>query len=83
MQLAREVLTEVLSTNELVLTEEAPFIQVAELGDNSVNLTVRVWVKTDDYWSVFFDINEKVYNAFKQAGLNIPFPQMDVHLHKN
>ena len=83
VQQAREVLTEVLATNELILTEEAPFIQVAELGDSSVNLTVRVWVNTDDYWAVFFDVNEKVYNAFRREGLNIPFPQMDVHLHKN
>lgn len=80
---ARQVLKEVLATNEMILTEEEPFIQVAELGDNSVNLTVRVWVKMEDYWPVFFDINEKVYNAFNEAGLNIPFPQMDVHLHRN
>ncbi len=83
VQQAREVLTGVLATNPLILTEEPPFIQVAELGDNSVNLTVRVWVLMDDYWPVFFDINEKVYNAFNKAGLNIPFPQMDVHLHRN
>ncbi|MBI1227060.1 MAG: mechanosensitive ion channel [Bacteroidetes bacterium] len=80
---ARQVLREVLATNEMILTEEEPFIQVAELGDSSVNLTVRVWVRMEDYWAVFFDINEKVYNAFNAAGINIPFPQMDVHLHRN
>ncbi|MCF8243769.1 MAG: mechanosensitive ion channel [Saprospiraceae bacterium] len=83
VQQAREVLQEVLATDERILTEEAPFIQVAELGNSSVNLTVRVWVKTDDYWPIFFEMNEKVYNAFNEAGLHIPFPQMDVHLHRN
>jgi small conductance mechanosensitive channel len=83
VQKAREVLTDVLATDERILTEEEPFIHVEALGDSSVNLSVRVWVKQEDYWPVHFSINEKVYNAFNEAGLNIPFPQMDVHLHKN
>ncbi len=83
VQKAREVLTDVLATEELIIADEPPFIQVAELGDSSVNLTVRVWVKQEDYWPVHFNINEKVYEAFNEHGLNIPFPQMDVHLHKN
>ena len=41
---------------------------------------VRAWVSTADYWSVYFDLNEKVYKVFTQKGINIPFPQMDVHL---
>ena len=60
-----------------------PFIALAELGDSAVNFTVRVWVDAADYWAVFFDMNEKVYNKFNEEGLNIPFPQMDVHLHQN
>ncbi|MCA1746277.1 MAG: mechanosensitive ion channel family protein, partial [Bacteroidales bacterium] len=47
-----------------------------------VNIVVRVWVKASDYWPLFFAMNERVYNAFNQAGINIPFPQMDVHLHQ-
>ncbi len=80
VQKAREVLTELLTNDERILKEEPPFIQLAELGDSSVNLTVRVWVKAEHYWPVHFEINEKVYEAFNDAGLNIPFPQMDVHI---
>ena len=59
-----------------------PFIAVSELADSSVNFAVRVWVKGEDYWGVFFDMNENVYKTFEQQGLNIPYPQMDVHVHK-
>ncbi len=55
---------------------------VAELGDSSVNFNVRPWVKSSDYWSVYFDLNEKIKNAFDDNGISIPFPQMDVHLQK-
>ena len=79
---AREVLTNLYSQDERVLTNPEPFIGVGSLGDSSVNLTVRVWVKQADYWDVFFDLNEGVYRAFNEEGINIPFPQMDVHLHK-
>ena len=65
-----------------ILDEEKNFIGLGELGDSSVNITVRAWVKTDDYWPVFFDMNERVYNEFEQEGLSIPFPQMDVHIQK-
>ncbi|MEZ4931689.1 MAG: mechanosensitive ion channel [Saprospiraceae bacterium] len=82
VQKAREVLTEILTADERIFQDEPPFIQLAELADSSVNLTVRVWVKAENYWPVLFETNEKVYEAFNEAGLNIPFPQMDVHLHK-
>ena len=59
-----------------------PFIALGALADSSVNITVRVWVLTVDYWDVFFDMNEKVYKTFSEQGINIPFPQMDVHLIK-
>ena len=47
-----------------------------------MNITLRVWGKTPDYWDIFFKMNEKIYTEFDKEGLNIPFPQMDVHLHK-
>ena len=59
------------------------FIAVSALADSSVNFTVRAWVNAPDYWAVFFEMNEKVYKTFGNEGLNIPFPQMDVHLHKD
>lgn len=83
VQEAREVLLKLFEADDRILKEEPPFIQLAELGDSSVNLTARVWVKAEDYWPVRFETNEKVYDAFNQAGLNIPFPQMDIHVHQN
>ena len=64
-----------------ILKEPASFIGLSELGDSSVNFAVRAWVNSADYWGVFYDINEKVYKKFGDYKLNIPFPQMDVHLH--
>jgi small conductance mechanosensitive channel len=55
---------------------------VLELGDSSVNFAVRPWVKTSDYWDVYFAITEKVKLIFDQQGISIPFPQTDVHLHQ-
>lgn len=62
------------------MKDPAYFIALQSLGDSSVNIVVRAWVSTADYWSVYFDLNEKVYKVFTQKGINIPFPQMDVHL---
>ncbi len=58
----------------------APFVELGKLNNSSVDITVRVWVDAADYWAVFFSMNEKVYKAFATEGLNIPFPQMDVHM---
>jgi len=80
---AKEVLQKLIDENELILKDPDPFIAVSALADSSVNFVVRVWVKAPDYWTVFFDMNEKVYNTFNEEGLNIPFPQMDVHVHNN
>ena len=80
---AREVLQSLINADARILKTPDPFIALAALADSSVNFTVRVWVKSEDYWSVFFDMNEKVYNTFAKEGLSIPFPQMDVHVHNN
>lgn len=80
---AREVLMGLIEADERILKDPAPFIALGELGDSSVNITVRAWAKAADFWGVFFDMNEKVYKAFAKEGINIPFPQMDVHLHKS
>ncbi len=80
---AREVIMKLIKEDARILTEPAePFIAVSALADSSVNFAVRVWVKAEDYWGVYFDMNEKVYNTFPSEGLNIPYPQMDVHVHK-
>ncbi|WP_413700458.1 mechanosensitive ion channel family protein [Psychromonas sp. KJ10-10] len=79
---ARAVIQKLCDADERILTETPVVIAVAELADSSVNFTVRAWVKAPDYWGVFFDMNENVYKTFPNEGLNIPFPQMDVHVHK-
>lgn len=79
---ARKLINELIIADKRILKDPAPFIGLLELGDSSVNLTVRAWVKGEDYWDVFFDMNENVYNSFNSSGINIPFPQMDVHLHQ-
>lgn len=79
---AKEVLKKLIEADERILKEPEPFIAVHSLGDSSVNIVVRAWSKAEDLWPVYFDINEKVYKTFAQEKLNIPFPQMDVHLHE-
>ena len=79
---ARKILFALFKEDKRILVDPAPFVGLSELADSSVNLTARAWVKGEDYWGVFFDINEKTYNAFNAGDINIPFPQMDVHLQK-
>ena len=80
---AKEVITRLLDSNELVLKAPEPFVKLGQLADSSVNFTVRAWVNSTDYWIVYFDILEKVYRKLGDEGLNIPFPQIDVHLKNN
>lgn len=82
LDLARQVIKQLCDADERILKDPEVFIAVSALADSSVNFTVRAWVKAPDYWGVFFDMNENVYKTFGKEGLNIPFPQMDVHLHK-
>jgi small conductance mechanosensitive channel len=81
-EVARQVLSDIIDEDKRILKTPEPFIALGELGDSSVNFVVRAWVNAADYWPVFFDMNEKVYKIFAGKGLNIPFPQMDVHLHQ-
>ena len=77
----KKAINDFIAEDERILKEPASFIGLSELADSSVNFTVRVWVNSADYWGVFFDMNEKVYKRFADYNLNIPFPQMDVHVH--
>jgi small conductance mechanosensitive channel len=76
----KQTVIDVVSADDRVLKDPEPFVAVASLGDSSVNLTVRAWVNSPDYWSVFFKMNEAVKNEFDAKGISIPFPQQDVHL---
>ncbi len=79
---AREAILEILKEDKRIFTkgDKAPMVGVVALADSSVNLTVRGWVKTADYWSVYFEIYEKLYETLPQRGVNFPFPQMDIHI---
>ena len=79
---ARKVLLKLINEDDRILKDPEPFIVVSELADSSVNLVVRVWADAENYWGIYFDLHEKVYNTFSKEGLNIPFPQMDVHVQK-
>lgn len=80
---AKETLLELIKADERILDDPEPFIALESLGDSSVNIVVRVWANASDMWPVKFDMNEKVYKKFDEVGLNIPFPQMDVHMQKD
>lgn len=82
MKKAREVLTEVVTSDPRVLKDPAPVIAVSELDDSSVNLVCRPWVKPPDYWAVYFDVVEKGKEALEANGLSIPFPQRDIHVYQ-
>ncbi|WP_372948002.1 mechanosensitive ion channel family protein [Mariniphaga sp.] len=79
---ARAVIQKLIDGDERILKDPEPFIAVSELADSSVNLVVRVWAEASNYWDIYFDMHEKVYKTFDKEGLNIPFPQMDLHVHK-
>jgi small conductance mechanosensitive channel len=80
---AKQVITDIIAADERILKDPAPLIAVGELADSSVNFNVRPWVNSSDYWSVYFDLNEKIKLAFDDNGISIPFPQMDVHIEKS
>lgn len=69
----------ILDADARILKDPAMFIALSALADSSVNVTVRAWVNSADYWDVFFDINQKVYEQFNAEGIEFPFPQLTVH----
>jgi small conductance mechanosensitive channel len=78
---AKELLRKIVTEDPRVLPEPAPVVEVLELAESSINFAVRPWVKTTDYWAVYFALTEKVKLAFDQEGISIPFPQRDVYVH--
>lgn len=77
---AQEVVLQTAAKNNMVLTDPAPGCRITEHGTSSVILFSTFWCKTENYWSVFFDMQEQVKSAFDQNGIKIPFTQLDVHL---
>lgn len=80
---ARDIISEILSKDERILKDPAPQVAVSELANSSVNFVTRPWVNVEDYWGVVFDVTEAVKKRFDAAGINIPFPQRDVHLYEH
>jgi small conductance mechanosensitive channel len=78
-----KVLQEIIDADDRILKEPAPGIALNTLADSSVNFNVRPWVKSEDYWGVYNDLTEQVKRRFDAAGLNIPYPQQDVHLYQH
>ncbi len=76
---AKEVMYEVISKNSLTISDPEPLVAVTDLGDSSVNFTVRAWVKSEDYWDAYFEVIEQVKLALDENGISIPYPQMDIH----
>ncbi len=79
---AKAILAEIIDADERILKDPAPVIAVSELADSSVNFVVRPWVNSADYWAVLWETTEAVKLRFDEEGISIPYPQMDVHLHK-
>jgi small conductance mechanosensitive channel len=77
----RSELEKLVAADERILDEPAVTIAVSELADSSVNFVLRPWVKTADYWGVYFGLTEAIKKRFDEVGISFPFPQQDVHLH--
>ena len=78
---AKQLIEAAFAADERILKDPAPAVSVAELADSSVNLAIRPWVKSADYWNVRSDLLQNVKQSFDANGISIPYPQQDVHMH--
>jgi len=76
----KAVIREVMAEDDRILPEPAPVVGLMSLGESSVDFVVRPWVKSENYWPVLFDLNERMKKRFDAEGISIPFPQRDVHI---
>lgn len=79
---AKQIILDIIQADARILSDPEPFARVGNLGDSSVDITVRVWAKTEDFWDVNFDLIENVKKEFDKQGISIPFPQRDIHIVK-
>ena len=77
---AKNVIKELIDAHPLTLNEPAPVVRLHEFKDSCINIVTRMWVKNENYWAVYWDMNESVFAAFKENGIEIPFNQIDVHV---
>lgn len=79
----RQVIVDILATNQSILNTPVPLIELKELAGSSVNIIIRAWTNASDYWAVYYDINQKIYKTFNEKGIDFPFPQLTVHQANN
>lgn len=79
----REVLERIIKEDSRILQDPAPFIGLGALSASSVDIKLRVWTSTEEYWNVYFDLNKVVYETFNKEGIGFPFPQLTVHQAKD
>lgn len=82
VEVARRVLIEMMNSDKRVKQDPAPVVYLTSLGNSAVNISARAWVDNADYWGVYFDLNERIYNELPKHGLHFPFPQLSVHVEK-
>ncbi|WP_373736419.1 mechanosensitive ion channel family protein, partial [Bacteroides heparinolyticus] len=74
-----ETVRRIIAADKRILNTPEPFLALHALADSSVNVVIRVWVKSQDYWGVYFDMNRIIYSEFNKEGISFPFPQLTVH----
>ena len=82
VEVARRVLMQLMTEDKRVKQDPAPVVYLTSLGSDAVNISARAWVDNADYWGVFFELNERIYNELPKHGLHFPFPQLSVHIEK-
>lgn len=80
IKVAKEVIIETVLQNDKALRDDPPIVFVSELADSAINLNVRCWALREDYWKMYFELKEKIKVALDKEGINIPYPQRDIHI---
>ena len=80
---SREATRRIIAEDKRILSDPAPFVALHALDASSVNVIIRAWVKSEDYWGVYFDMNKTIYSVFNKEGIGFPFPQLTVHQAKD
>lgn len=83
VDVARREILAILESDERVLKDPTPIVYVKTLNSSSVDLSIRAWTQNDNYWALFYTINERLYKELPSKGINFPFPQMDIHVKQN
>ncbi len=78
---AKEIIQGLIAADSRFHKDPAPFVRVGNLGDSSVDITIRAWVDTSEYWNVHFDMIENIKREMDKAGISIPYPQRDIHVY--